>query len=46
MHLIIMLLALTVLIGILGFGVRQYFSAAQVKHREGQRRILGQYKRW
>lgn len=46
MHLVIMLLALTFLIGFLGFGARWYFSAPQVKRREEQRRILGPYKRW
>jgi len=46
MHLVILLLALTFLIGFLGFGARWYFSDAQVKRREEQRRILGPYKRW
>lgn len=46
MNLVILLLALTFLIGMLGFGARWYFSEAQVKRREIQSRILGQYKRW
>lgn len=46
MHLVMMLVALTLLIGFLGLGARWYFSEAQVKRREVQSRILGQYKRW
>lgn len=46
MHLFLILLALTVFIGVLGFGFRWYYSEAQIKRRDGRSRILGPYKRW
>jgi len=41
-----MLLALMLLIGFTGLGLRWFYSDAQIKRRDDQRRILGQYKRW
>jgi len=46
MLLVLVLLALTFIVGFLGLGLRWYYSEPQIKRREGQRRILGQYKRW
>lgn len=46
MHVFSILLALIFVVGFAGCSLRWYYSEAQIKRREGRRKVLGPYRRW